>query len=369
MSDNQQIELKPKVKTGTPALAAVSQDDSGSQALSEALQSSFFIVKFLMIGLVIVFLGSGFFTLGPQEKAIILRFGKPVGEGESALLGAGFHWAFPRPIDEVVRIPIGQIQSATSTVGWYATTPEAEALHQEPPPGPSLNPANNGYALTSDANIVHARATLRYRVTDPIRFHFDYVNAADFVTNALNNSLLYSATHYTVDDVLIRKVAAFRESVTARVQELIDAQHLGIVVEQIDVVVIPPRQLQAKFSEVLQASIKSDDAHNKAESYANEVLSKARAERESFINAAQADRARLVGQVEAEAKGFSEILPIYKANPELYVRKQQTETVGKVLAKAQEKIFVPNRGDGKSRELRLQLSREPQAPAPVPAAN
>ena len=36
-----------------------------------------------------VFLGSGFFQVGPQEKAIILRFGKPVGEGQKALLTAG----------------------------------------------------------------------------------------------------------------------------------------------------------------------------------------------------------------------------------------------------------------------------------------
>ena len=42
-----------------------------------------------MVLLVLLFLASGFFTVGPQERAIILRFGKPVGEGEKALLGPG----------------------------------------------------------------------------------------------------------------------------------------------------------------------------------------------------------------------------------------------------------------------------------------
>jgi hypothetical protein len=56
--------------------------DAGSQALAEALHSSFAIVKFVMLALVAVFLGSGFFTVGPQEKAIKLRFGRPVGEGD-----------------------------------------------------------------------------------------------------------------------------------------------------------------------------------------------------------------------------------------------------------------------------------------------
>ena len=80
-------------------------EDAGSQALSDALRSSFFIVKIIMVVLVLAFLSSGFFTVGPQEKAILLRMGKPVGEGEQALFNPGPHWAFPKPIDEIERIP------------------------------------------------------------------------------------------------------------------------------------------------------------------------------------------------------------------------------------------------------------------------
>ena len=65
--------------------------DAGSQALSEALRSSFVIVKFAMAVLLVVIILSGIFTVGPQEKAIILRFGRPVGEGQKMLLGAGLH--------------------------------------------------------------------------------------------------------------------------------------------------------------------------------------------------------------------------------------------------------------------------------------
>ena len=105
-------------------LHAPETQDAGSQALAEALRSSFVIVKFAMVALVFVILGAGFFTVGPQEKAVILRFGKPQGEGQKMLLGAGLHWSLPYPIDEVVRIPITEIQQVRSTVGWYATTPD-----------------------------------------------------------------------------------------------------------------------------------------------------------------------------------------------------------------------------------------------------
>jgi membrane protease subunit HflK len=102
----------------SPAPGPVVSEDAGSQALSEALRSSFFIVKLVMIVLVALFLCSGLFMVGPQQRAIILRLGAPLHEGTAALLGPGLHWAFPPPIDEVVKIPFTEIQTVKSTVGW-----------------------------------------------------------------------------------------------------------------------------------------------------------------------------------------------------------------------------------------------------------
>src|SRR5688572_27130844 len=96
-------EHKHEHEPGKPV--PVMPEDAGSQALSEALRGSFMIVRVIMAALVIAFFCSGFFTVGPQENAIVLRLGRPVGEGSKALLGPGIHLAFPAPIDEIVRIP------------------------------------------------------------------------------------------------------------------------------------------------------------------------------------------------------------------------------------------------------------------------
>ncbi|MGH7991126.1 MAG: SPFH domain-containing protein, partial [Limisphaerales bacterium] len=172
---------------------ATEAQDAGSQAMSEALRSSFAIVKIIMLLLVLAFLGSGFFTVQPQEKAVILRFGKPVGEGQKILLKPGLHWSFPYPIDEVVRIPISEIQKVASNNGWYFTTPEQELSGEELPAGPSLNPAIDGYVITADRNIIHTRATLYYQVDKPIQYIFDFTSASNAIQNALDNALLYTA--------------------------------------------------------------------------------------------------------------------------------------------------------------------------------
>ena len=349
-----------------PALPAVPEggEDAGTQALSEALKSSFAIVKVIMFGLVVAFLFSGFFVVGPQEKAIKLRFGVPVGGGEGTLLGPGPHWAFPPPIDEVVRIPVGQVQSVNSSVGWYATTAASEAAGTEPPPGDSLRPVQDGYLITGDENIIHLKATLRYRIAEPgLRYMLGFSNASSVVQSAFNNALLFAASRYKVDDALTRDQAGFREAARNRFEHLVAQHNLGITEIQIDnMQVIPPRQLKDAFARVSEAEVRRSKELNDAQSYENQTISKARADAEARKNAGQAERTRLVEFVAAEVERFTNNLPAWRANRELFTQQRQAEVLRTIYTNAQEKVVSPERGAGGGRELRLQINREPPKP-------
>jgi len=343
-----------------PAPAPEISDDAGSQALSDALKRSYAIVKVVMAGLVVLFLFSGFFTVGQHQKAIILRFGTPVGEGK--LYGPGAHWAFPPPIDEVIKIPVAQAQSVESSIGWYATTAAAEAAKQEPPPTESLNPARDGYLLTADENIIHARATLRFRIAEPgLRFALDFINATNAVRHAFNNSLLYAAARYKVDDALTHDQAGFRETALARLERLIAEQGLGIVVEQIEnVQLIPPRQLKDAFARVGEAELRRGKEINDARSYENQTISKARAEAEARKNASEAERTRLVEFVAADVERFTNNLPSWRANRMLFMQQRQSETLRIIYTNAQETILAPRGAPG--RQNWIEINREPPRP-------
>jgi membrane protease subunit HflK len=332
--------------------------DTGSQALSEALRSSFVIVKVVMVVLLFVFLGSGFFKVGPDERAVILRFGKPVGTGEQALLMPGLHWSWPYPIDDYRRISISGVQRVMSGVGWYATTPEMELAGTEPPPGPSLNPAVDSYLLTADGNIVHSRATLTYRIADPIAFIFNFVNASNSVQNALDSALLFAASRYTVDDILTRDVMGYNDTVRRRVTELSTQRNLGIFIEQCSVQSVPPRQLKEAFASVLRAEVTRNKVLNEARSYENQVTNRASADAQSVVNFAQSERVLRVTEVASRGKQFSELLPKYNENPNLFVQQRLNETVGRVMTNVQDKIFLSHNPEGRTRELRLLLNRE-----------
>lgn len=341
-------------------------EDAGSQALQEALSSSFGIVKAIMVILVVVFFGSGFFTVSSQERAIVLRFGRLVGTGEEQLLRAGPHWSFPYPIDEVVKIPFSQIQTVTSTTGWYATTPEMEATNSEPLAGSTLNPAADGYTLTSDTNIIHVRATLRYRINNPLNYILKFVSASDLVQNALNNALFYASAQFSADRALFRDISAFKEKIAARVAQLVEQQELGISVEQVDVKAIAPRYVRPSFEAVLAAEVERRQTNELAQSYANKVRSGAQGEAAGLINAGEVDRTRLIQAITAEAKYFTNQLPHYRSNPQLFMARLWTETLSRIMTNSGvEKFPLLRRSDGRPEELRILLGREPQKPPQI----
>ncbi len=351
--------------------------DAGSQALAEALRSSFVIVKIAMAALVVVIFAAGFFTVGPQEKAVILRFGKPQGEGQKMLLGAGLHWSLPYPIDEVIRIPITEIQKVTSTVGWYFTTPEMEVANTEPPPGPSLNPQMDGYVVTADRNIIHTRATVSYHIDDPRTAIFNFASGtnqqftlagvSNAVQNAVNEAIILTAARFNVDDILTRDIAGFQDAVQQRVTDLAEREQLGVAIDQVQVQSIAPRQLQDVFAMVTTARQNRDKLLNDALSRQNQILSEAGASAASITNAAESARTRYVTAIASDAAAFTELLPKYASDPNLFAQLELAKAMSQILTNVQDKIFLPQRADGKPRELRLQLNREP--PQPRNAAN
>jgi membrane protease subunit HflK len=315
-----------------------------------------------MVLLVIVFLGSGFFTVGPQEQAILVRLGKPVGEREKALLGPGLHWSLPYPIDEYTRVPISAIQRVSSTVAWYATTPEQELAGTEESSLPVSSPLNmlaDGYALTADQNIIHTRATLTYHISDPVGYVFNFVNASNAVQNALDNALLFAASGFKVDDLLTRDVAGFKEVVRKRVLEIVEKENLGVVVEECLVQSRPPRQLREAFENVIRAEQMRGKVLNEARTSENQVLSKAAADGKSRMNTAESDRARLVNDVRSQAERFKEVLPKYQENPGLFIQQRLTDTLGRVLTNVDNKIFLTEGEKGNPKEFRMLINREP----------
>lgn len=364
-------ELRPAPVAPPPTAPPPQVEDAGAQALADALSSSFRIVKLLMVILVIAFLASGIFTVNPNEVAVLLRFGKPAVGDTGELLRPGLHWAFPYPIDEIVRIPLGQSRTVVSTTSWYATTPELEAAGQPPPAMPYLRPGVDGYTLTSDNAIIHVRATLKYRLQERgvLGFTFNYADPDAILKDILDNALYYASANFTADEAIFAEKERFTALVRDRINQGLQELGLGVTIETLDVQTSAPIEVRTAFDEVLNAQQTYGTRISEAEAYARGATNTAFGQA-SVIEADGLTRSNQLVQIAAaEARSFSDQLPHFQTNPQLFKQRLLTETMRQVLTNAQDKFFVPARQDGQPRELRIQLNREPPRITNLSGAN
>ncbi len=354
---------KPEVKADAAFEAERMIEDSGTRALSFALKRSFFFIKALVLILAVGVVLSCVKQVEPGEQAVILRFGKVVRSADgSTVRNPGFHWAWPYPIDEVVKIPVGESRTVRSSIGWPSLRDEDiygvdEVARQEMM---SIPPGQHGYVLTSDHNIIHLRAMVKYRISDPVAYTFGFADAGSTLTNVLDSAIVYAASKFKADEALYKNQEFFRETIENRVNQLIDRLDLGVTLEPMSIERVPPLNTKSYFDEVQQSEQEQNNEINKASAYAQERMRKAMGESNAVVSAAIGESSELVQTVEAEAAYFKDQLPHYLADRDLYTRRYLIESLRVALTNAERVVYMPENSGKEPRELRLQLSKEPQ---------
>lgn len=279
-------ELNHLTRTSPPT----TESDAAGKSLSEALEVSFTILKVIMIILVIAFIASGFKTVGGDEEALVLRFGKiRVMSDGKRVLGSGPHWILPYPIDEIVKIPVARKDNLEINTFWYYLTDKeklagkADELNDL---NKALDPLRDGYCLTrsessdgngsdnesqgNDYNIVHTQWELTYRIKSPELF-FTNVQIPDVKTddiyddaikrgvepllqNMFEGVVVSNMVSYTIDEAITSK-----ERIPAKVKESLQTK-LDDIDSGIEIVSVQltksevPRQVKQAFEATTKAA-------------------------------------------------------------------------------------------------------------------
>lgn len=393
--------------------------DTASKSLSEALRISFAILKVIMVILIIAFLASGFVTVGPDEQAVVLRFGKI---REAGLLDPGPHWVFPYPIDEVIKIPVKTKVSLSIDSFWYFQT-QADILANRRPrvrPGMGLRPLMDGYSLTrseqdtevlagadgSDYNIVHTKWQLTYQIDDPDRFfrgvhvreikpgddYFEVITGEDGVKPLLENlfedAVVTTMVNYTIDEAIASR-SAIPKDVKSLLQDKLDKINSGIRVESVQLTSSePPVPTREAFEASIRASQTSQKAITDAETYATNTLNEAAGPLAEQLHAALmsetvsrereealwedvsgtarerladalAYQTQVVETAKANADYLQRLLPEYKERPKLVLQKLYLDAMKRIYENADEKFVVQSTVGAKEGEIRVMLNKDP----------
>jgi membrane protease subunit HflK len=257
--------------------------DPAQKSLADALRVSFGILKIAMLVLLVLYLFSNTFNVKSQEKAVRLRFGKLVGD---VLEQGGPYFALPYPIEEVVKIPTTPRAMSIRREFWYELT-AADAGRNideiaEGKQGP-LNPERDGYLVTGDANIVHTQWALTYHVDDPIKYLASVGDAAvadQIVRRAAEEGVVKFVAGLTADEVY--KGSGSMSQARALMQQGLDGMQTGLVID--------PESISMSSHSVPLPTRSAFQAVLNAESQKGQQ-----------VEAAQQERARILGEAAGEA--------------------------------------------------------------------
>ncbi len=360
--------------------------DPAQQSLADAMRVSFGILKLIMILLLLFYAFSGTFAVKPQEQVVRTWFGKIIGEEGEEVYKQGWYLGAPYPFEQKIKVPITQRSVSIRSAFWYEVTERQAALTPDQLTGGPLNPEKDGSLLTGDANIVHGRFQVNYKINNAVDFVENVgdvafadelvtniaeqgivyavaqVKADDFINSQLNSSAAIQRmqrvldklqTGITIEDLLIRdstpplavrkayflvtdadsekgqKISAARQQRTTLLNEAAGEAH-GPLFEMVKAYELARSVNDAQQSEALDQQIAT--AFSQLRTPAESGGAVIGGEASELINQANTYRTEVVEQVKAEANSFVSQLDRYRESPNL--------TSTRMWQKAREKIFT-----------------------------
>jgi membrane protease subunit HflK len=309
-------------------------------------------VIFLLALAVIIWFGTGFYRVQPDEEGVVLRFG-----AYSYWTGSGLHWHLPWPV-ESVELPAVTRQNVTE-IG-YRSAPGGNIEAGRDTAGRDV--LAESLMLTGDENIIDIDVTIFWKISDAPAFLFNTANPEGLVRGVAESSMREVIGRTPIQPALGPLRGQIQDDVKKQTQEILDRYKAGV--EIIDVVlqkVDPPLAVIESFRDVQRATTDAERMRNEAEAYHNDIVPRARGDAARIVAEGQGAKAASVAQATGQAQRFDSVLKAYQAAKDVTLRRMYLDTMEDVLAHAQP-LVVDDKLKGLVPFLPLNV------PPPLPAA-
>jgi membrane protease subunit HflK len=283
--------------------------------------------------IVVVWVLSGFYTIREAERGVVLRFGE-----FSHFVEPGLRWK-PTFIDSIVPVDVQTVRSM----------------------------ASSGSMLTEDENVVKVEMEVQYRILEPYKYSFAVTSPEESLSQAFDSAIRYVVGHSKMDAVLTSGREVARQNVRDELQSIIESYDMGLAIVDMNFKdARPPEEVKAAFDDAIAAQEDEQRFINEADAYAREIEPRARGQVNRMAQEAQAYKERVTLEAQGEIARFEELLPQYKAAPEVTRSRIYIETLEEVYSNTS-KILVDTQGTGNMMYLPLDKILERQSGSNVPA--
>lgn len=281
--------------------------------------TKYFVILVVIVLLVIAF--SGLRVVKSGEVAVVLRFGKLVGNTyEEQVHQPGLLLAFPYIIDEVVIVPTGNVIEQKVTT--HYTNGEMTTLH------------NNGYVITGDQNIAMISASVKYMISDPVSYALNVKDASELINAFVSSAMVNSAAATGVDDLLTSGKDEFAKAVLAEAQTKLSAVGAGITVGAVELTSVSmPNEVKEVYDMVNSATVQASTLLEQARQYEAKVIPEAEADAAKLISDAKQKYSESVSAANLDLTEFYGTVKEYEENPDAVKTRIYTEKVTAAIGK------------------------------------
>jgi len=280
-----------------------------------------------------LYLCSGITIVRSDEVAVVLRWGRLVGATPALQEhGPGLLFAFPRPLDRIVTVPVKRVYE----VGITTLNSASDEVFTG-----TLDPLS-GYALTGDENVVHVNMVARYRIRDAAEWAFYGPRSEDVLKTEVTAAMVRSLGEMGVDRVLSDGRRDLTAAAMRRAQAGLDAAHSGLELTLLELTrLAPPAELASDFAAVQSAFIGAQTQQNDARAYAEAQVPSAEADAGSAVQSARSDAAELGATARGAAQAFRALAAQYRANPAVVRERLYRDAVERAVSMAGSVRWIP----------------------------
>ncbi|HEX5766091.1 MAG TPA: FtsH protease activity modulator HflK [Woeseiaceae bacterium] len=287
----------------------------------------------LLVLLVVVAGFTSFYTVQPEERAVIKRFGAVHG-----ITDPGLHFKLPFGIDSVQKVATERVlkQEFGFRTDEVSGSDRTRFSEQEFP--------DESLMLTGDLNIIEVEWVVQYRIADPIKYLYgmrEPVRTLRDLTESVMRRVVgnrIGSEVLTIGRVEIANDA--REEIQAAMQRYDNGLHI-ITVELQDVV--PPARVQPAFNEVNEARQELERMINEANRELNLAIPRAEGTANRVIAEAEGYATERVNRALGETARFSAVLDEYRDAPEVTRTRLYLEALHETLPRIGS-VFVMEEG-------------------------
>ncbi len=288
------------------------------------IQKSLFGIIILV--LILLWLSTGFYKVEPDEEAVVLYFGKFHSTSTS-----GLNYRIPYPIGNIIKLSVTNVNTeefgfTSNNLRYSNRNLEAESL-----------------MLTGDENIVDIEFQVQWQIYDIKNFVFNISDQIDTIRKSSESAMREIIARTPIADALAEGKKRIEDQAKQLLQEILDSYNSGVRIALVQLRrVDPPSQVIDAYRDVQTARANNREVINQAESYANDIIPRAKGKAAKMIQEAEAYRQEVIAKAEGEIGRFLEVYNQYSKAKRVTRDRIYLETMEKIYSDINKIIIDSN---------------------------